>query len=153
MMEYIGDLPNTAKVIIWARFVPEIHYIMKAIGDEYGEESYVPFYGATNQDERRDNSKAFQEDPKVRFIISNQTVGGYGQTWTAASYVVYYSNTFSYEDRHQSEDRAHRRGQEAHVTYQDIEMAVPQDKMILMAVQRKRNLADVVKASLSGTRD
>jgi hypothetical protein len=63
--------------------------------------------------------------------------------------VVYYSNTFSYEDRYQSEDRAHRKGQENHVTYQDIEMDVPQDKMILKAIRRKRDLAEIVEEDLT----
>ena len=149
MMEYINDLPETAKVIVWARFVPEIRYITDALTEIYGSKSVVQFYGATNSDQRRYNSQQFQQNPQVRFIVSNQTVGGYGQTWTAATYVVYYSNTFSYEDRYQSEDRAHRKGQTNHVTYQDIEMAVPQDRMILRAVRRKKDLAQVVEEALS----
>lgn len=149
MMEYINDLPETAKVIVWARFVPEIQYITDALTEIYGSKSVVQFYGATNSDQRRHNSQQFQQNPQVRFIVSNQTVGGYGQTWTAATYVVYYSNTFSYEDRYQSEDRAHRKGQTNHVTYQDIEMAVPQDRMILRAVRRKKDLAQVVEEALS----
>jgi SNF2 family DNA or RNA helicase len=149
MMEYIDDLPEEAKVIIWARFVPEIQYITKVITEEYGATSIVPFYGATSGEERKANSRAFQENPQVRFIVSNQTVGGYGQTWTAATYVIYYSNTFSYEDRYQSEDRAHRKGQHNHVTYQDIEMAVPQDRMILKAIRKKKDLALIVEEALS----
>jgi SNF2 family DNA or RNA helicase len=149
MLEYIADLPDNAKVIIWARFVPEIGYIADAIAEEYGEESYCTFFGATSSDERKQNSERFQNDPSRRFMVSNQTVGGYGQTWTAATYVVYYSNTFSYEDRHQSESRPHRKGQENQVTYQDIEMAVVQDRMILKAIKRKKDLAKIVEESLT----
>jgi hypothetical protein len=82
-------------------------------------------------------------------MVSNQTVGGYGQTWTAATFVVYYSNTFSYEDRYQSEDRAHRKGQENRVTYQDIEMGVQQDQMILKAIRKKKDLAKIVEEELT----
>ena len=149
MKELISGLPETTKVIIWARFVPEIRYITEAIGDEYGECSIVQFYGATDNEARRANVLRFQEDPTCRFIVSNQTVGGYGQTWTAGTYVIYYSNSFSYEDRYQSEDRAHRKGQHNHVTYQDIEMAVPEDKMILRAIRKKRDLAEEVEEALS----
>lgn len=154
LLEYINDLPAAAKVIIWARFVPEIGYIRQALESEYGEQSVVTFYGATDSESRKQNVERFQEDPTCRFIVSNQTVGGYGQTWTAGTFVVYYSNTFSYEDRYQSEDRAHRKGQENHVTYQDIEMAVPQDRMILRAVRKKRDLAMEVEEYLTaeGTR-
>lgn len=150
MMEYIDDIPENAKVIIWARFVPEIGYITERLKKVYGERSVVQFYGATTPEERPVNSAAFQEDSQVRFIVSNQTVGGYGQTWTAGTYVIYYSNTFSYEDRYQSESRPHRKGQTNHVTYQDIEMAVPQDRMILKAIRKKKDLAQVVEEALSG---
>jgi len=149
LLEYIGDLPRDAKVIIWARFVPEIRYIVDALRAEFGEESTLEFYGATDHEQRKQNSRLFQEDIRRRFIVSNQTVGGYGQTWTAATYNVYYSNTFSYEDRYQSESRSHRKGQSHHVTYQDIEMAVPQDRMIMNAVRKKRSLAEEVEESLS----
>jgi SNF2 family DNA or RNA helicase len=148
LTEYIGDLPDGCKVIIWARFVPEIRYITEALRETYGESSTVEFYGKTTADERRDNSARFQSDPTCRFIVSNQTVGGYGQTWTAGTYALYYSNTFSYEDRYQSESRPHRKGQLNRVTYQDIEMAVPQDRMILRAVRKKRNLAEEVEDTL-----
>jgi len=147
-LEYIGDIPDNAKVIIWARFVPEIEYLIETIRREYGESSVVDFYGATTPEQRPINSERFQSDPTCRFIVSNQTVGGYGQTWTAATYAVYYSNTFSYEDRYQSESRPHRKGQLNRVTYQDIEMAVPQDRMILRAIRKKRNLAQEVEATL-----
>jgi len=147
-MEYLNDLPKTSKCIVWARFVPEIQYLITAIEADFGEAAVVGFYGATSSDQRKANSQRFQEDPSCRFIVSNQTVGGYGQTWTAATFVVYYSNTFSYEDRYQSESRPHRKGQERHVTYQDIEMAVPQDKMILRAIRKKRNLAQEVEEQL-----
>ena len=73
-------------------------------------------------DERKSAVKEFQEG-SARFMISNQSLGGMGQTWTAASVEIYYSNSFSYEDRMQSEDRAHRRGSEIHesITIVDIE--------------------------------
>ncbi len=148
-LEYLGDIPKTSKVIIWARFVPEIRYLIEALRAEYGEDSTLEFYGATDHDQRRENSRLFQTDPTRRFIVSNQTVGGYGQTWTAATYCLYYSNTFSYEDRYQSESRPHRKGQHHNVTYQDIEMAVPQDRMILKAVRKKRNLALEVEEELT----
>lgn len=148
-MELLSGLPETTKVIIWARFVPEIKYIRAALDDEYGGAATVEFYGATDAESRIANVRSFQSDSKVRFIVSNQTVGGYGQTWTAATYVIYYSNSFSYEDRYQSEDRAHRKGQHHHVTYQDIEMVVPEDRMILRAIRKKRDLAEEVEEALT----
>ena len=149
LVEYINDIPASSKIIVWARFVPEIRTLLDVLRAEYGEEAVVGFYGATSHDERRENSRRIQDDPTTRIIVSNQTVGGYGQTWTTPNFVVYFSNTFSYEDRYQSEDRAHRKGQTNRVTYQDIEMAVPEDRMILKAVRKKRDLAEEVEEALS----
>jgi SNF2 family DNA or RNA helicase len=149
MMQYISHIPADAKVIIWARFVPEIRYIVEALQAEYGRESVVTFYGADDNEQRNKNNRRFREDPACRFIVSNQTVGSKGQTWTAATYNIYYSNTFSYQDRYQSEARSHRKGQHHNVVYQDIEMNIQYDKMILKAVRRKRDLAQEVQEYLT----
>lgn len=148
VMMYITGLRPDAKCVIWARFVPEIKYLMAAIAEVYGERSVVDFYGGTDKDQRIENSNRIQTDSTCRFIVSNQRVGGRGQTWTAITFNLYYSNTFSYSDRYQSESRTHRKGQEEHVTYQDFEMAVPEDRMILRAVRKKRDLALEVEEAL-----
>jgi len=146
---YVGQLRPDAKMIIWARFVPEIRYIIARLLEGFDEDVITEFYGANDAEQRKANNRRFQEDPRCRFIVSNQVVGGKGQTWTAATYNFYYSNTFSYQDRYQSESRSHRKGQEFPVVYQDCEMAVPEDKMILRAVRRKRDLAMEVEEALS----
>lgn len=148
MVEVIKDVPDDKKVIIWARFRPEIGYIVDRLRSDFGDERVVEFHGGVGSDARTENVRRFQNDPDCRFIVSNQAVGGMGQTWTAATIVIYFSNSFSYEDRYQSEDRAHRRGQTDHVVYQDIEMAVPEDEMILRAVRNKRDLAEEVEERL-----
>ena len=82
-------------------------------------------------------------------MVANVTVGGMGQTWTAATHEIYYSNDFSYENRMQSEDRAHRKGQKNSVKYTDIVAEVKADKMILQALARKGDVADMVKDELT----
>jgi SNF2 family DNA or RNA helicase len=149
LMLYVGQLRPGVKAIIWARFVPEINYIVDELRAEYGDEAVVSFYGATSKEERIENSNRLQTDPSCRFIVSNQRVGGRGQTWTAATYALYYSNTFSYSDRYQSESRPHRKGQEHPVVYQDFEMNIPYDRMIMTAVRKKRDLALEVEEALT----
>lgn len=149
MLKYISLLDDEAKVIIWARFVPEIELILNTLWELYGRDSACGFYGATSQEQRKANNRIFQETSDCRFMVTNQQVGSKGQTWTAATYNIYYSNTFSYQDRYQSESRSHRKGQEHPVVYQDIEMAVPYDRMILIAIRKKRNLAQVVEEELT----
>ena len=70
--------------------------------------------------------------------------GGYGITLTAASTVIYYSNSYDLEIRLQSEDRAHRIGQTNKVTYVDIIAPETIDEKILQALREKINLAQQV---------
>lgn len=132
---------NGEKVIIWARFKPEIELIRDTL-NKLWPDSCVDFYGGTPKEERKERSRRFQEDPEVRFIVSSQAVGARGQTWTAATQERYFSQTFSYEDRAQSEDRAHRKGQTKSVGYRDYGIKIMAEKMVLTAVKRKKNLAD-----------
>ena len=70
--------------------------------------------------------------------------GGYGITLTAATTVIYYSNSYDLEIRLQSEDRAHRIGQTNKVTYIDLVSPDTIDEKILAALQEKINLAQTV---------
>ena len=145
MMEMIDDLDHSAKVIIWARFIPEQVWIVEELEKRYGKQSTVYFAGGMNTDERLDAIDMFQNSDTHRFFVSSPTLGGIGLTLTAASYVVYYSNSFSLEDRLQSEDRAHRKGQTKSVTYIDIQMNHKIDKDIELALKSKKSVAQYVE--------
>jgi len=149
LMDIIINTPERVKVIIWARFIPEMKYIAEALEKRYGRQSYRTYNGATEDDDRIKFKQEFQ-DPEsgVRFFISNRT-GSRGLTLTAATLVVFYSNSFSYEDRKQSEDRCHRKGQNNKVTYIDLEAADERDEMILTALKRKQTIAEFVKEELA----
>jgi SNF2 family DNA or RNA helicase len=147
LMSSIDTLDNKVKVIIWARFTPEIELIKDCLESRYGE-VVSTFYGKTPENERKSSVDNFRYGDH-RFMVSNQAVGGMGQTWIEASYVYYYSNSFSYQDRAQSEDRAHRKGQNKSVTYIDIEANHHYDRMILKAVRVKGGLARMVSEELS----
>ena len=110
----------------------------------------VAHYSAgSSTNERKQMIEDFQ-DPQssCRFFLSNPTMGGIGLTLTAASYVVYFSNSFSLEDRLQSEDRAHRKGQTKSVTYVDIMMDHQIDRDIVTAIRNKKSVADYVESSI-----
>jgi len=133
------------KVIIWANYIHDIQHIVKEITDEYGAESIVQYYGAISSDDRQEAIKKFQDkDSKVRFFIGNPQTGGYGITLTAANTVVYYSNGYDLEKRLQSEDRAHRIGQEKSVTYVDFIAPKTVDEKIVKALRSKMNIANTI---------
>ena len=142
LMDVLSEMEG--KAIIWAHYQYDIKDIIKAITDEYGPCSVVDYYGLTPQDERQDNIRKFQSDPKCRFLVGTPATGGYGITLTAANTVIYYSNGYDLEKRLQSEDRAHRIGQKKNVTYVDIIAEDTVDEKIVKALRDKVNIASQV---------
>ncbi len=121
LKELMSILEETEdKCIIWANYVFNINEIKKTIGETYGKDSVVSIYGEDSVEVRKDAVENFQHNDRCRFLVGNPTVGGYGLTLTAARYVIYFSNSYNLEVRQQSEDRAHRIGQGAKVTYIDL---------------------------------
>ena len=135
------------KVIIWANFTNDILSIQKEISKKYGKESVELFYGGTPAEERQSIVSSFQDpDNPLRFFVGQPRTGGYGITLTQAKTVVYYSNGYDLEVRLQSEDRAHRIGQENKVTYVDIVVEKTVDEKIIKALRDKINISTQVLA-------
>ena len=132
------------KAIIWANYQKDMTQILENINKEYGPGSVVDYYGLTAQEDRQDNIRQFQSDPKCRFLVGTPSTGGYGITLTAANTVIYYSNGYDLEKRLQSEDRAHRIGQKKNVTYIDIICEDTIDEKIVKALRDKINIASEV---------
>ena len=132
------------KAIIWAHYQYDINTIIKEVEKVHGPGSIVDYYGLTPQDERQENIKKFQNDDKCRFIVGTPQTGGYGITLTAANTVIYYSNGYDLEKRLQSEDRAHRIGQQKSVTYVDILADETVDEKIVKSLRKKINIASEV---------
>ncbi len=133
------------KIIIWANYVHDIEHIVKEISKEFGEDSIVQYYGAISAEQRQENIEKFQDpNSKTKFFIGNPQTGGYGITLTCANTVVYYSNGYDLEKRLQSEDRAHRIGQEKSVTYVDFIAPKTVDEKIVKALRSKMNIANQI---------
>ena len=76
--------------------------------------------------------------------MGHPKTGGFGLTLTAANTVIYYSNSYDLELRVQSEDRAHRIGQENKVTYVDLLSPGTIDEKIVGALRSKIRIADQI---------
>ena len=133
------------KTIIWANYQYDIKRILKTLQEFVGTEAVATYYGETPDEERQQIINRFQDpNSKLQYLISNVQTGGYGITLTAASNVIYYSNNYDLEKRLQSEDRAHRIGQENKVTYIDLVAKGTVDEKIVKALRNKLNLAQEV---------
>lgn len=130
---------TSGKAIIWSRFRPDVTKIVAALKERFPESKVAEFHGG-NADTRHLDSDRFQNDPETRWMVATYA-GGHGNTWTAASTTVYYSNDFDLEKRMQSEDRAHRGGQKKTVTYVDLVARGTVDEKIIESLRKKIDLA------------
>mgnify|MGYP003632437505 FL=1 len=141
--ELMAVLEETeGKCIIWAHYQHDIRALVAKISEVYGAESVAAYYGETPSEDRQGIVTRFQEpDSPLKFFIGQPRTGGFGLTLTAASTVVYYSNSYDLEIRLQSEDRAHRIGQNNKVTYIDLCAAKTVDEKIIKSLRSKINIA------------
>lgn len=142
LMELLDDYDG--KAIIWAPFPHMLNKIATALEGQYGQESTVRYWGETSNEERQVAKQRFQEDPKCRWFVSNPSVGGEGNTLTAAHLVVYAANSWKNSERQQSEARAHRIGQKNPVTYVDLAARGTVDEKLIKALRAKMDLAAMI---------
>lgn len=138
LLEIVSD-----KVIVWCAYQRDVQLIMEMLSQKkpyYG----VHYYGLTDEDQRAEAIDRFMKDEFCRWFVGTPKTGGKGLTLTVAANVIYYSNTYNLEHRLQSEDRAHRIGQNRKVTY--IDMIAPRtlDQRICKALASKQDLARMV---------
>jgi SNF2 family DNA or RNA helicase len=137
-LEAILD-PITHKVIIWARFRKDIDLICRALGD-----AAVRYDGIVKDKDRELALHRFRTDDTVRYFVANQQSISMGVTLTQAKTVIYYSNNFALEKRLQSEDRAHRIGQDVSVNVIDMVARGTVDEHIVKTLRRKFDIAATV---------
>jgi len=144
-LENMLDEFGACKVIIWARFIPEIEAIRDMLIKN--GKSCVTFYGNTSPEERVFNVKKFQEGD-TQFFVGNQSVGGMGIKLSIADVMVYYSNTFSYEDREQSKARSQEVGKQTACQNIDLVLDTTIDRSIMASQAKKGGMAEYVESNL-----
>jgi len=139
LAELIADHPG--KMVIWARFKPEIHRIVDMLKMTFGHETVVEIHGDVK--DKHANADAFQKKRNVRFVVGQQQ-SGIGLNLFEAETVVYYSNPFSYEQRYQSEDRCHRIGLKHPVLYIDLVARDTVDERVIDVLLKAEKIADAI---------
>lgn len=131
-------------MIVWVETMYEFKIITEALS-KLGK--VLSIIGSTPKEERRGIISEFQTG-RVPFFVGTATAGGIGTTLTAARTVVYFSNGQRLEQRVQSEDRAHRKGQTGSVTVIDLVAEDTVDVSVLANHAEKIELAMYVKATI-----
>ena len=126
------------KVIVFARFVPEIDAIARMLRKK--NIGYALIKGDVK--DRAEQVSAFQTDPDTKVFVGQLQTTGMGLTLTAGSVCVYYSLDFSYANYQQSMARVRRIGQTKRVVYIHLVCKDTIDEKVMGALKQK---ADVSK--------
>lgn len=137
--EVVQDLPH--QFIVFARFRKDIDLIMGKMR-ELGITA-VRYDGSVSPDDRALAKKTFQEGGAQAFV-ANPAVAAEGLTLVCAKTVVYYNNSFKLTERLQSEDRAHRIGQNDPVSYIDLACPGTVDMSVIDALKNKLDIASQI---------
>ena len=129
-LELLREKGPNDKTIIWACWIPDIEYLKSAC--EQNGIDCVTFTGSTNETERAEAIRRFNEDPNCKVFIGTAASGGSGLNLlgyppndgenyeTNCNHIIYFSQNWSQIHRSQSEDRAHRRGTRCNVRITDL---------------------------------
>lgn len=128
VIEEIGDKP----IIIWCQFIHEIERLSKKFDG----------VGLTSKTKNRDNIIRDFKDNKIKLLFVHPKLLGMGVTFTNCNYNIYYSQSYSYEEFKQSQDRIHRIGQVNKCTYIMLQCANTIDERIYNCLKIKKNAVD-----------
>lgn len=141
-LKALSDIIDTAmseekKIVIMARFVPELNDIQKLLEDK-GIKYAAVRGGVKNRDEE---IRKFQEDSDCRVFVGQIAAAGLGITLTAASTMVFYSLDYSMSNFEQAKARIHRVSQKDNCLYIYLVAKDTVDIKVLRALRHKINLA------------
>ena len=126
------------KVVIWTTWIKERALVARALSQK--GISHVVYRGGMATKDRREVVRRFQQDDSIKVFLGSVAAGGKAITLSAASRVIYTSNTYSVDTRLQSEKRTHRIGSEIHkrIHYTDILTRGTVEEDILSALQTRK---------------
>jgi len=140
----LEDIDDPSPIIVWARFTAEIRGIAIRLKKEYPKKVVETFYGETKKGDRKDAIARFKAG-KIDYFVANPAVAGTGLNLQRSHISYYYSNSFNFEDRDQSESRIHRGGQEFPCLLKDIFIPGTIDDTVKKANKTKQDLANFFK--------
>jgi SNF2 family DNA or RNA helicase len=128
------------KLVVFARFVPEIEAIARLLNSS--KTGYALIKGDVK--DRAEQVAKFQTDPNCKVFIGQLQTTGMGLTLTAADTAVFYSLSYNFADYEQAKARIHRIGQQNKCTYIHLVAKNTIDEQVLAALGQKKNMADLV---------
>ena len=128
------------KVVVFARFVPEIDAISSMLRKK--NIGYALIKGDVK--DRAEQVDMFQQDDSVKVFIGQLQTTGMGLTLTAGSVCVYYSLDFSYANYQQSMARVRRIGQTKRGVYIHLVAKDTIDEKVMAALKQKGDVSKLL---------
>jgi SNF2 family DNA or RNA helicase len=156
LLEILDEHDDIGRIVIYGGFTGTIDRVVDLVTRQGWKVIRVDGRGWHNNlgiKTPEDMVKVFQnpsaDNPRVAFI-GHPGSAGMGLTLTASPTIVYYSNDFNAESRHQSEDRIHRPGMDANrgATIIDL-LHLPTDKIVLDNLKKKKQLQAMTMGQLN----
>lgn len=160
LRELLADKEPHQKTLVWACFIEDHNTISRAL-TEMGIK-HVVYNGQKTQEQREQAVWSFNNDPDCKVFVGNPQTAGEGlnllgyqpgntEQDTQCDHEIFFSQNWSYIQRSQAEDRAHRRGTKASVRITDLivpsttELGESIDQLIRERVKAKENVAKNVQ--------
>ncbi len=142
-LDVLSDLVDECdgKTIIWCSFVNSALDIMKTLGPRG-----VHLPSGLTMDEQQERLNQFKMGPQ-KALVANPASQGHGHTWVESSNVIYFSNSYNWGLRTQSEGRTYRAGQTKSVLYTDLIAKGTIEDRVLSVLKKKEEMADAVITS------
>lgn len=128
--------------IVVTRFTAEANYLYELIQQKLPSLSVGIYIGARK--EPKDPIEAFKEG-QLHVLVANERMISKGHNLQNAHNVFFYSNSYSLEDREQTEDRIHRKGQTEKCLYMDLILEGSIDMKVYSALKMKKKLLDYIR--------
>lgn len=132
---------NGRKVIIFSNWTQVVNPAFKRLSNKYRG---VIITGETKDSDRQANVDAFQNDPKVKFIIGTTSAMGTGLTLTAGSVILFLDEPWNMALKEQAMDRGHRIGQKNVLNVRTYLCKGTIDERINQLVEKKGQIADII---------
>lgn len=138
----LEDIIDTAisenkKLVVIARFIPEIREICKMLDKKKIE--YAHICGEVK--DRAAEVERFQNEPDCMIFVGQLQTVSMGLTLTAGSTMVFYSLSYNFADYSQAKARIHRIGQKNNCLYIHLVVKNTVDETVLKALEQKENIA------------
>jgi len=133
----------TSRAIIWCKFTPEIEKITSELGRILGFTRVKAVIGKTSTDDIDAIKESFnsRHPDGVQVIVAQIDKMYASHNLQSCDFNIYFSNSWSYIKRAQSEDRSHRMGRTEPVQYIDLVAEGTIDKFIVETLKNKKDVA------------